>query len=131
MTTQKTSFFIKVIALTLVMVLVFPNAVYVSATESVQPYASNYLTAYSAYVYVTNSGQVQVWYEVMGTGDMDEIGVLSVKLYESTNGTTWTRVKTFSHENYSTMLSYDDWYHSSYVSHQGTTGKYYKAYVCF
>ena len=67
----------------------------------------------------------------MGTGDMDEIGVLSVKLYESANGTTWTRVKTFSHEDYSTMLSYNDWYHSSYVSHQGTSGKYYKAYVCF
>lgn len=127
---QRRSFFIKMVALTLVMLLMVPSTVHAATIDSAQTYASNYLTAYSAYVYVTNSGQVQVWYEVMGTGDMDEIGVLSIKLYESTDKSTWTRVKTFSHENYSTMLSYNDWYHSSYVAHQGTSGKYYKAYIC-
>ena len=61
---------------------------------------------------------------------MDEIGVLSIKLYESSDNSTWARVKTFSYENYSTMLAEDDYYHCSYVSYQGTAGKYYKAYVC-
>ena len=32
--------------------------------------------------------------------------------------------------NYDSMLVYDDWTHTSYVSYQGTTGKQYKAYVC-
>lgn len=66
----------------------------------------------------------------MGTGDMDEIGTLSIKLYESSDNTNWTRVKTFLHEDYSTMLTYDDYFHCSCVSYQGTAGKYYKAYVC-
>ena len=100
--------------------------------DSIMPCASYYLDAYSAYVYVTSSGQAQVWFEVMGTGDMDEIGVLSILLYESTDGRSWTRIKTFSHENYgTTMLAEDDWYVSSHVSTQGVKGRYYKAYVCF
>ena len=124
------------IAFFVVLSLMFATAMPVVASsseiESVLPRASYYLDAYSAYVHVTNSGQAQVWFEVMGTGDMDEIGVLSILLYESTDGKTWTRIKTFSHENYgTTMLAEDDWYVSSHVSTQGVKGRYYKAYVCF
>lgn len=61
---------------------------------------------------------------------MDEIGVLSILLYESSDKTNWRHVKTYSHENYASMLIEDDWAHSSYVSYNGTAGKYYKAYVC-
>ena len=101
-----------------------------ATAEAIQPYASNYLTAYNTYICDMGGGEIQIWYEVMGTGDMDEIGVLSIILLESSDNTNWTRVKTFSHENYDTMLAYDDWYHASYVSYQGIAGRYYKAYVC-
>lgn len=121
---------IRFVALLLVVILILPMHVSAVASENGMSRASYYLDAYSAYVYVTSSGQVQVWFEVMGTGTMDEIGTLSIKLYESTDNVNWTRVKTFSHENYSSMLAYDDFYHSSYVSYQGSTAKYYKAYVC-
>lgn len=121
---------IRIIAVLLVIFLISPLPVNAAENDSVAPCASYYLGAYSAYVYVTSTGQVQVWFEVMGTGDMDEIGTLSIKLYESTDNVNWTRVKTFSHENYPSMLAYNDYYHSSYVSYQGSTAKYYKAYVC-
>lgn len=120
----------KIVALLLVVIFLLPMHVSAVESEIGMPRASYYLDAYSAYVYVTGSGQVQVWFEVMGTGTMDEIGTLSIKLYESTDNVNWTRVKTFSHENYSSMLAYDDFYHTSYVSYQGSTAKYYKAYVC-
>jgi len=128
---QTSSLFIKVIAVCLTFALVAPITVTAADTDATMPRASYYLDAYSAYVYVASSGQVQVWFDVMGTGYMDEIGTLSIKLYESTDGTTWTRVKTFSHENYSSMLVYDDFYHSGHVSYQGSTSKQYKAYICF
>lgn len=121
----------KLISLVVVIALLSPSIVSAATVDTIQPYASKYLTSYSAYVYVTDGGQVQVWYDVMGTGFMDEIGSLSILLYESTNGTTWTRVKTFSHENYSSMLAYDDYYHSSHVSYQGVGTRQYKAYICF
>ena len=120
-----------IIAITLAFSLFSPITVSAASSETVQPYASNYLTSYNTYIYrVGTNGEIHVWFDVMGTGDMDEIGVLSIILYESTDNTNWTRVKTFSHENYSSMLVEDDWYHASYVSYQGSESKYYKAYVC-
>lgn len=121
----------KLIALILVFTLIAPCSVSAATIENIQPYASKYLSVYSAYVYVTSSGEVQVWFDVMGTGDMDEIGALSIILYESSNGTTWTRVKSFLHESTSGMLFEDDYYVSSHVSWTGgSTSKQYKAYVC-
>lgn len=121
----------KLIALILVFALIAPCSVSAATTENFQPYASKYLSVYSAYVYVTSSGEVQVWFDVMGTGDMDEIGALSIILYESSDGTNWTRVKSFLHESTEDMLFEDDYYVSSHVSWaNGSTSKQYKAYVC-
>lgn len=118
--------FLRIISFVLCLLLLLPHTV--SAAE-IQPYASNYLTAYSAYVYKADN-EIQVWYEVMGTDDMDELGVLSIILYEVNRDGSLTRVKTFLHENYDTMLSYNDWFHCSHVSYQGSATKTYKAYVC-
>lgn len=120
----------KLIALFLVFALLVPSAASAAAIEPTMPYASRYLTSYNTYICDMGNGRMEIWFDVMGTGDMDEIGVLSIRLYESSDNTNWTRVKTYSHENYSSMLAYDDWSHISYVSYQGTAGKYYKAYVC-
>ncbi len=121
---------IKLIAVVLVLSLMTPMYASAASIEGVQPRASDYLNSYNTYICTMGSGKLEIWYSVVGVGDMDEIGVLSIKLYESTDKTNWTRVKTYSHENYSTMLLEDDFFHSSYVSYNGTAGKYYKAYVC-
>ncbi len=129
MRSLKPNTIIRLIALLLVISLTSP--LYVSATEvTTQPRASHYLDSYNTYVCAMGSGKLQIWYTVVGVTTMDEIGVLSVILYESTDKTNWTRVKTYSHENYSSMLLEDDIIHSSYVSYNGVAGRYYKAYVC-
>ncbi len=120
----------KAIAIILVLSLALPVNVSATANDDVMPIASYYLDAYNTYVCAMGGGRVEVWFEVMGTGIMDEIGVLSIKLYESTDRQNWTRVKTFSYENYDTMLIYNDFWHSDCVSYQGIVGRYYKAYVC-
>lgn len=123
--------FVKLIALLLAFTLVIPCTAHAATTENFQPYASKYLSVYSAYVYVTSSGEVQVWFDVLATGNMDEIGSLKIMLYESSDGTNWTRVKTFLHDSTSGMLFEDDSYVSSHVSWTGgSTSKQYKAYVC-
>lgn len=121
---------IKLVALCLIISLIVPVSADAVESNPIMPLASYYLDAYSAYVYVTASGQVQVWFEVMGTDDMDEIGSLSIMLYESSDGTNWDWVKTFRHSTTSGMLETDDYYISSHVSCQGSTNKQYKAYVC-
>ena len=131
MKTKQSSKLIKIIAILLIISILSPCTASAATSEVVQPYASKYLTSYSAYVYVTAGGTVQVWFDVMGTGDMDEIGSLRIVLYESSDNTNWTKVKTFLHESTSGMLFEDDYYVSSHVSWSGgSTNKYYKAYVC-
>lgn len=127
---QLNTVLVKCIILCLVFTLIIPATANAATVEPVMPMASYYLDSYNTYICDMGSGNLEIWFSVMGTGDMDEIGVLSIRLYESSDNQNWTRVKTYSHENYSSMLAYDDWSHISYVSYQGTAGKYYKAYVC-
>lgn len=128
---QSHSTFMRVVVLFLVLSMIAPVHAFAASDESVMPCASYYLDSYSAYVHVTSSGEVQVWFDVMGVGNMDEIGALRIVLYESSDNSNWDDVKTFLHESTSDMLFEDDFYISSHVSWaNGSTSKYYKAYVC-
>ena len=60
---------------------------------------------------------------------MDEIGALTVRIYESSDQETWTWVKTYTHESTTGMLDYNDYYYASHVEYKGAIGKYHKAYV--
>lgn len=130
MAMQKQSVLIKLVALILVFILVTPSTISATAANEIQPYASKYLSLYNTYICDMGSGNFQIWYEVMGTDDMDEIGVLSIELYEVNSNGSLTWIKTFQHEDYSSMLEYNDYYHCSYVTFQGSSSKTYKAYVC-
>lgn len=127
---NNSAIWVRLMALILVCVMILPCTAHAATIEGAQPYASAYLTSYNTYICAMGSSDLQIWYTVVGDTVMDEIGVLSIVLYESTDKSTWTRVKTYSHENYSSMLIEDDIVHSSYVSYNGVTGRYYKAYVC-
>ncbi len=123
---------LRTLAVVLVLALALPMGVSAAEwdTAVVQPRASYYLNSYSAYVYPAGGGLVQVCYSVTGTDYMDEIGAMRITLYESTNNSTWTQVKTFTSTNYTSMMDYDDYYHSGYLNYRGVAGRYYKAYVC-
>jgi hypothetical protein len=109
----------------LVIILLCPTEVFAAETR-----ASHYLNSYTAYIYPAGWGKVQVWFSVNGTGDMDEIGALSIQLYESKDNETWTWVKTFHFADYPGMLGYNNYFHDGYVEYNGTIGRYYQAYVC-
>lgn len=121
---------IRLVAVILVVALTLPMSVGATATETVQPRASYYLDSYNAYVYPAGSGKIQVWFTVTGTDDMDTIGALTIRIYESENGSNnWTWKKSFTNDTTPSMIDYDDFYHSGHVDYQGVVGKYYRAYV--
>ena len=125
---RKISCTVRVIAIILFFTMLAPIGA--SAVE-VQPRASDYLTSYNSYIYRPASGTIRVYFNVTGTNYMDELGVLSISLYESTDsGATWTWKKTFTHDSTSGMLSYNDDFHSGYVTYYGWPSRQYKAYVC-
>lgn len=121
----KQTTFYKITAFLLAFVFLCP--VTAQATET---RASYYLDSYSAYVYPAGWGKIEVWVSVDGVDYMDEIGALSIYLYESTDNENWTLKKTFDYPDYPDMLRYNDIYHNGHVEYSGTIGRYYKAYVC-
>ena len=121
----KRSLMVKFISLLLAFIFLLPTS-----ALAVEPRASYYLDAYSAYIYPSGWGKVQVWFHVTGTGDMDEIGALEIQIYESKDNETFTWVETFMYPDDDGLLGFDNYYYDGHVEYQGTIGRYYKAYVC-
>lgn len=120
----------RIIAFLLVIALIIPCSVFATSPDTVTPRASDYLNSYNAYLYRAGWGKIRVYFDVTGVDYMDDIGVLKIQVYESTDGESWNWVKTYSHDSTSGMLGHDTIYHSGYVEYSGTIGRYYKAYVC-
>ena len=129
---RKVSLTLTAIFLSIVLAVSFfsPMTAYASTSDSLTPRASDYLNSYNTYVYPAAWGKIQVYFDVTGVDYMDEIGTLSIQLFESTDNENWTRVKTYTHDTTSGMLGFDKIYHSGHVDYSGTIGRYYKAYVC-
>ena len=120
----------KIIAFCLAIIMSIPVYASAAVIQPAQTQASDYLDSYQAYVYCAGSGEMQVWFDVTGDNYMDDIGALSIYLYESTDNSNWTQVKYFNHAVYTDMLGHGKIYYASHVSYQGVIGRYYKAYVC-
>ena len=127
---RRKSLVVRLIALLMITVMVVPLGAGAATGNTVQPYASYYLSSYGASAYRASGNVIQIYFNAQGTGYMDELGALSIEIYESTDKVNWTWKTTFNHDTTSGMLSYDDDYHSSSVSYQGISNRYYKAYVC-
>ncbi len=119
-------------AIVIILILSFAMPIYANAAviAPVAPMASDYLDVYNTYACPMGNGRIEVWYDILGDGTMDEIGALSIIIYESIDGNSWTRVKTFLHEEYPGMLIYNDYFCCTHVNYQGIAGRYYKAHVC-
>ncbi len=126
---SKTAAVYRLITLFLCIALIVPCGVQAAVIPEIQPQASHYLNSYQTYICMVGS-EVQVWFDVIGAGTQDELGVLSIKIYESTDNQNWSWVESFLFEDYSNMLVYNTDNHMSHVSYQGSANKYYKAYVC-
>lgn len=126
---QKKSCFMKVVVIILVIALMMPVSVNAAMPETVMPMASAYLAGYTAYVCAMGNGELEIWFEVTGTGTQEYLGVMSIYLYESTDNVNWYWVETFSHVDHEQMLLTNAWEAVDYVEYQGVVGRYYKAYV--
>lgn len=120
---------IRIISLLLILSLVIPLPVFANSNFENAPRASYYLDSYNTYLYRKSLGRIQVWFTVTGVSYMDEIGTLTIRIYESTDNENWTWVQTYKQASTAGMLGYDKIYHSGHVEYDGTVGRYYKAYV--
>ena len=126
---KKSHFLVKLIAIALVISLCAPIGAQAAMPETVQPMASAYLATYTAYICAMGDGNLEIWWEVCGTDYWADIGVLTISLYESTNGSSFYWVDTFSFTEYPQMLIHNDYFCMDYVEYEGVPGRYYKAYI--
>ena len=127
---KRNRLFIKIIAATLAVILLTPVHVQAAVPDTVSPMASSYLSAYTAYICAMGHGELQIWFEVDGTRTQEYLGVLTIRLYESTDNVNFYWVDTFLHEDYDSMLAQNTYVHVDYVPYyEGVPGRYYKAYV--
>lgn len=120
---------IRLMALVLVFALVLPVSAQAATAPVVQPRASDYLDSYNGYVYAAGNGKLQIWFSVTAKDTMDDIGCLTIQLYESSDNSTWRWIAAFNYSNHPNMMSTDKWYYSGHVERQVTPGKYYRAYI--
>lgn len=99
------------------------------ASEAIVPKASYYFGSYSTFLCNVSGASFEAWFDVTGTGIMDEIGVNFIKIQRSPDGVNWTTMRTFSKESYPHLLDYDDVNHAAGISYTGTRGFYYRAYI--
>lgn len=126
---QRKAYFLKMVAVVLAIALMMPIYVTAAEQEMVIPRASYYLADYTAYICAMGNGELEIWFEVTGTGYQEYLGVLTIYLYESTDNVTWHWVKTYMDYEYDTMLATNAYEHVNYVDYEGVAGRYYKAYV--
>ena len=91
-----------------------------------QARASLYIFSYSATIHTEGNGKVSVWFDITGTGTMEEIGAKTVTIYENNKS-----VFTYSFLADPSMMSYNKAFHCSSVTYSGVAGRSYYAVVSF
>ena len=126
---RRQTYFVKIIAIMLAIALMMPVGATAAEQETVTPRASYYLAGYTAYVCAMGGGDLEIWFEVTGTGFQEYLGVLTIYLYESVDNVNWYWVETFLHEDNPQMLLTNAYCVMDHVDYEGVAGRYYKAYV--
>jgi len=93
--------------------------------------SSLYLDAYRAWLTPESGAIIDVTIHVQAVDDMDDVGALSVEMFESTDGgATWSRDGIYLSALHDELLEQDTYlYYDTPISHQGTAGYKYYAIV--
>lgn len=129
MKSSKKLVLVRLTALLLVVCMVAPCYASAAVIEPVMPVDSDYFDSSNAFISAMGGGRIEIWFSITADNVMDEIGALSIRLYESADGQNWTRVSTFLHENRPGMLVGGEYAYSSCVSYYGIPGRQYKAHL--
>lgn len=111
--------------ITISVLLVMP----VLAEES-STYSSIFFASYDSFIRPSGN-TLNIWFDVVGNGSMEEIGAQSILLERSSNRTDWTTIRVFYPEDYPQMIYTNTGFAYDYVSCNVTGGYFYRAYVTF
>ena len=123
---------VRFVCMILVCCLLF--AVPAQAASVVEPRASAFFSSYGTDLYKTSSSSFQIWFDVVANAGktMQVLGVSEIIVYRSADQQSWTKMWTYTMENYPQMVDQNTEDHVGYVTYNyATTGYYYRAYITF
>lgn len=103
----------------------------VFAVEDQVDRASDYFIKQSAYLSEVSDTEFEVWFDVVATKGMDELGVSAIYVEESPDGSDWTNHKTYTKSEYPELIDYETGFYGTHVTCSGKKGYYYQAQVIF
>ena len=98
--------------------------------EEGNAYSSIFFASYDSNIDVYGR-TMEICFDVVSNGTAQEIGVSKIELERSSNGSSWSTVKTFYPEDYPQMICYNTGIAYDCVTYTGSYGYYYRAYVTF
>lgn len=119
--------FIRILSFVMAFALLLTTPAF--AAETVSPRASNYFMSSSAYFDDVAGSRVDVWFDVMALGTMDELGASKIKVQRSTDLVNWTTVQTYYKADYPQLTDTDTVHHAASVPFYPTNGYYYRIVV--
>lgn len=122
---------IRAICMLLVCSLLF--AVPAQAASVVEPRASAFFSSYGTDLYKASSTSFEIWFDVdANASTMQVLGVREIIVYRSADQQSWTKMRTYTMDNYPEMVDQNTGSHAGYVTYNyATTGYYYRAYITF
>lgn len=123
---------VRFVCLILACSLIF--AVPAQAATAVEPRGSAFFAAYGTDLYKTSSSSFQIWFDVDANAwaSMQVLGVSEIIVYRSADQQSWTKMRTYTMDDYPEMVDYNTNSYAGYVTYNyATTGYYYTAYITF
>ncbi len=104
------------------------------AESVVESRGSAFFASYGTDLYKTSSSSFQIWFDVTANAGntMQVLGVSEIIVYRSADQQSWTKMRTYTMDNYTQMVAQNTTSHDGYVTYNyATTGYYYRAYITF
>lgn len=101
------------------------------SAESATPYSSMFFGSYDATLYKAGVTDLEIYFDVVSAGAMEELGSSSIKVQRSADGVNWITVKTYTPADYPQMIRYNTCFVYDYVPYSAYADYYYRAYVTF
>lgn len=114
----------------IVLVLALALSIPVFAEEN-NTYSSVFFASYDSFIRHPSDSTIRIWFDVVGNGTMEEIGVSSIELEYSSDEVHWFHAKTFLPEDYPQMICNNTGIAYDYVTYTGMYDFCYRAYVTF
>ena len=115
------------ICVLLVCVMVLSTAAI--AAEPVEPRGSDFFLYSSVYFWRKTGQTYEIWFDVLGTDIMLELGARKIVVQRSTDGENWVTARTILKEDYPQMTEANSLRYANCVTFAATNGYCYRAIV--